>query len=96
MTINLKIRVPFAETAHGQSAEIIVLHPTTKASNEALRLRQYAVQKEMYDAAREAANERETFLPAMLSVQHQPVREISATHAEQAAMQGEKGFAFKL
>lgn len=96
MTTNPRLNAAFSDVAPQASAQIIVLHPATRISNEELRQRQYLAQRAMLDAAVKAANERGIILPDMLKVQHQPVCEISATQAEQAAMQGEKGFAFKL
>ena len=88
-----KLHGPFRAMAMPEGAEIIPLHK--KLSNEELRLHQYKIQKRMLDEAA-ASNDALAITPEKLAVQYQPVREISATMAEQAAMQGEKGFAFKL
>lgn len=88
-----KLHGPFRTSATAEGAEIIPLH--RRLSNEELRLHQYKIQKRMYDEA-VAANQEMAITPEMLAVRHQPVREVSKTMAQQAAMQGEKGFAFKL
>ena len=96
MTTNLKLQASFADPAQSASAEIITLRPATRISNDELRQRQYLIQKAMYDAARDAANECLISDETLRAVRHQPVRAISATQAQQAAIQGERGFAFKL
>lgn len=89
---NRKIHGEFREST--RTAEIIPLY-SKKLSNEEIRQRQYAAQVRMLEEAK-AANPEIAITPEMLAVRHQPVREVSETMAQQAAMQGEKGFAFKM
>jgi hypothetical protein len=90
---NRKIDGDFRISARADSAEIIPLHRSVP--NEALRLQQYKIQKRMLDEAI-AANEAVAITPEMLAVRQQPVREYSQTYIDQAKMQGEKGWAFKI
>lgn len=88
-----KLHGPFRASATADGAEIIPLH--RRLSNEELCKHQYKIQKRMLDEAI-AANEAVTITPEMLAVRQQPVREYSQTYIDQAKMQGEKGWAFKI
>lgn len=91
-----KLRTEFAAPVQ-KDAEIVVLYPAARPSNEEIRQRQYEAQKAMLEAnLASGAFVEAVFTPEMLAVQHQPVREVNQTYAEQASMQGEKGWAFKI
>lgn len=94
----LKLEKSFAPSAK-PDAEIVVLFPGKKETNEEIRQRQYAAQMAMMaeNKAKGILITAESYVPHVTpGVQHQPVRAVSQTAAEQASLQGAKGFAFKL
>lgn len=91
-----KLRPDFEAPAQ-KDADVVVLYPSVKPSNEEIRLRQYAAQKAMLEANLASGAFTEAhFAPEMLAVQYQPVRAYSETYIDQARQQGVKGWAFKI
>ena len=90
-----KLRPDFEAPAQ-KNADVVVLYPSVKETNEEIRLRQYAAQKAMLEANLASGAFEAAITPDMLAVRQQPVREYSQTYIDQAKMQGEKGWAFKI
>jgi choline dehydrogenase-like flavoprotein len=89
-----KLRPDFEAPA--KNADIVVLYPSSRASNEEIRQRQYAAQKAMLEANLASGAFEMAITPDMLAVRQQPVRNYSQTYIDQARLQGEKGWAFKI
>ena len=96
MSASIRKLRPDFEAPTRKNADVVVLYPSMKLSNEEIRQKQYAAQKAMLEANLASGAFEAAITPDMLAVRQQPVREYSQTYIDQAQMQGEKGWAFKL